>query len=162
MTRRTWIAVYLVAAALLLSWASLVAQVPAATPVATVATVPAPSPAVPNHLTDQMVWALIASYGLQFLKNCKWFTPLTPESKKGVQAAWGAALAFLTTAGVHFTIEGSFFSEGGIQIGATGISAYVLKEGLWQWASQQGWYDLIVSKRTASDAPPPVPVKVTT
>lgn len=124
-----------------------------------------PSPAAPDHWPDQAIWALIMSYALQYVKNCKRFTFLTHETEKRVQAIWGFCLAFATAAGIHITTNGSFMSEGGVAIGITGLSFVAIKDVVFQWAAQQAAYDSVVSKRTpapdpAHPVPPPVPVKV--
>lgn len=108
-----------------------------------------PSPAEPDHAKEQLMWALMASYLLQWLKKTAWFPWLTTEVSSRVQAAWGFALAVATAFGVHIAVQGSFHTAEGAAITITGLSLTVFKDVAWQWASQQGWYDLIV-KQTKS------------
>jgi hypothetical protein len=114
------------------------------------------SPALPTHAPDQVMWALIASYLMEYLKNANWFALLKQESSDKLKAQFGFLFAVLTAAGVHFAVTGSFLDGSGATVTVTGLSATVIKDVAFQWASQQGWYDLIVHKR--SDALDPADV----
>lgn len=107
-----------------------------------------PSPASPQHAPEQIMWALVASYLLQYLKKSKWFSFLTPESTGRLQAQCGFLVALLTAAGIHFSITGNVMDGSGAAFTITGLSFDALKDVGFQWASQQGWYDLIVHKRS--------------
>lgn len=115
-----------------------------------------PSPAAPDHSGDQVMWALIASYFMNHLKRTKWFPLLSEQTTSQVKAFWGFGLAVLTAFGINVAISGSVFAETGMAVTITGISWKVFKDVVWQWAAQQGWYDLIVRRGQADE---PVPVK---
>lgn len=106
-----------------------------------------PSPAAPTHAPDQIMWALIASYALQYLKTARWFPMLTEESTARIKSQFGFLSALLTAAGVHFAITGSILDGGGASITVTGLSLDAIKDVAFQWASQQAWFDLVVHRR---------------
>lgn len=112
-----------------------------------------PSPAAPDHWPEQGMWALVASYAYQYLKKTKWFTFINEDTTARVQAQFGFVMAVLTAAGVHFAVDGEFFGSGA-SFTVTGLSWTVVKDVAFQWASQQGWYDLLVHKRDAVRARP--------
>ncbi len=107
------------------------------------------SPAAPANPMDQVMWALAMSYVLQFVKKSKWFSFITPLSSARVQAFWGFIVAAATAGGIHFVVNGSFFSHDGIAYSLSGLSFDGIKDIGFQWASQQGWYDLVVKKPAA-------------
>ena len=163
MTGRRWICAVAVVAWMSLSGASAqqpdqatvpVVSVPgsvqtvspgqASQPAVTVTTVP--SPASPQHAPEQIMWALAASYILRYLTNKNWFTFLSSASTKRLKAVWGFSAAFLTAAGVHIAVNGSLFGDGGAGVTISGLSFNVIKDVIFQWASQQGWYDLVVKQ----------------
>jgi hypothetical protein len=104
------------------------------------------SPAAPAHYGDQAIWALMVSFLIQWLKKSPWFGFITPQSSAALQARFGFLAAFLTAAGIHFAITGSVLDGGGASISITGITLTGVKDVLWQWAAQQGWYRMLVKE----------------
>lgn len=137
-------------------------QAPGSTVVSVPATIPSPnpdqaqqnavavkeveSPAAPTHATDQVIWALMVSLLIQYLKKAPWFTLLSDETSSRVKAFVGFAAALLTAAGIHFAVSGSIFDGGGASITVTGLSVNAFKDLAWQWAAQQGWYRAVVKE----------------
>ncbi len=117
------------------------------------ATVPItiPSQSVPSHAPDQIIWALVASYLFQWVKGQSWFALVSHESSRRVQAFMGAGMAALTAAGIHFAVAGSVLDGAGASITITGITLDGLKDFVFQWASQQAWYDALTHKRNPAD-----------
>lgn len=115
-----------------------------------------PSPASPTHAPDQVMWALIASYTVQYLKKSAWFPFLTEASTARIKAQFGFLAAIVTAAGVHFAITGSMLDGSGATLTITGLSFDAFKDVAFQWASQQAWFDLVVHRRgpSSSSAPP--------
>jgi hypothetical protein len=107
------------------------------------------SPAAPSHFGDQAIWALMVSFAIQWLKKSPWFGWITPDSSKRLKAQFGFLAAFLTAAGIHFAVSGSILDGGGASITVTGLSVNAFKDVAWQWASQQGWYRLVVKDTSA-------------
>ncbi len=104
------------------------------------------SPAAPSHFGDQAIWALMVSFLIQWLKKSPWFGWITPESAARLKTQFGFLAAFLTAAGIHFAVSGSLLDGGGASITVTGLSVNAFKDVAWQWASQQGWYQLLVKE----------------
>lgn len=117
-----------------------------------------PSPAAPSHAPEQVEWGLIASYAYQYIKKSKLFTFITPETSGRIQALVGFGLAAVTAAGIHFSVTGSLLDGSGAAITITGVSLDAFKDIAWQWAAQQGWYDMVVSKQGANAIPNPAPL----
>jgi len=113
-----------------------------------------PSPAAPDHSGDQVMWALIASYFMNHLKRTAWFPLLSEKTTSQVKAFWGFGLAVLTSFGINVAINGSVFDDTGMALTITGISWKVFKDVAWQWAAQQGFYDMVVRRgRSLSSEP---------
>jgi hypothetical protein len=104
------------------------------------------SPAAPSHYGDQAIWALMVSLLIQWLKKTPWFGWITPQSSARLQTQFGFLAAFMTAAGIHFAVSGSVLDGGGASITVTGLSVNAFKDIAWQWASQQGWYQLVVKE----------------
>ena len=104
------------------------------------------SPAAPAHWPDQVLWALAGTQLLEYLKRSKWFPWLSPRTTARIKAQWGFGMALLTAAGIHYVIQGSFFSSDGVAITISGVSFAAFKDLAIQWSSQQGWYQLIVER----------------
>jgi hypothetical protein len=104
------------------------------------------SPAAPAHYADQALWALMVSFLIEYLKKTKWFGWITPQSTARLKAQFGFIAALLTAAGIHFAVSGNLFGDGAT-VTISGISANAVKDVLWQWAAQQGWYKLLVKDR---------------
>ena len=102
------------------------------------------SPAAPSHYSDQAIWALMVSLLIQWLKKSPWFGWITPATSARIQTQFGFLAAFLTAAGIHFAVSGSILDGGGASLTVTGLSINAFKDVAWQWASQQGWYQLVV------------------
>jgi len=81
---------------------------------------------------------------IQWLKKSPWFGWITPATSARIQTQFGFIAAFLTAAGIHFAVSGSILDGGGASITVTGLSINAFKDIAWQWASQQGWYQLVV------------------
>ena len=107
-----------------------------------------PGPASPQHVPEQVMWALAASYALRYLTHKGWLSFLTPESSKRVKAFCGLLVATCTAAGIHFAVTGSILDGGGAAITISGVSWDALKDIGWQWVSQQAWYDGLVKSKT--------------
>lgn len=128
--------------------------VPAAKPGADVPSQPAvavtevKSPAAPAHYTDQALWALMVSFLIQFLKKSPWFQWITPASSRRLKTQFGFLAAFMTAAGIHFAVSGSVLDDGGLSLSVSGLTLNAMKDVLWQWAAQQGWYRAIVKEPT--------------
>lgn len=105
-----------------------------------------PSPAAPQHASESVMWALIASYVMKWLMNTTWFPLLSTTTSSQVKAIWGFAFAFLTAIGISVAVTGSIFDVGGASITFANISWQAFKDVAWQWAAQQGWFDLIVKR----------------
>lgn len=105
-----------------------------------------PSPAAPSNLGDSVIWGLIVSQFLKFLKKNDRFKWLTPESPERLQAIIGFVAATTTAVGIHVVVNGSFFSHEGIAFSATGLSFDAFKDIVFQWGFQQGWTDLLKEK----------------
>lgn len=124
--------------------------VPDATP--SVPTVPAvtvtevKSPAAPAHFQEQAIWALLASFLIQYLKKSRWFGFINEQSPQRLKATFGLIVALLTAAGVHLAVSGSLWSDGGATVTVTGLSFNVFKDAAWQWGAQQGWYNAVVKE----------------
>jgi len=104
------------------------------------------SPAAPSHYGDQAIWALMVSFLIQYLKKSPWFGWITPQTSARIQTQFGFVAALLTAAGIHFAVSGSFLDGGGASVTVSGLSINAVKDVAWQWASQQGWYRLIVKE----------------
>ncbi len=116
----------------------------------------AESPAAPSHYGDQAIWALMVSFVLQWLKKSPWFGWITPDSSARLKTQFGFLAAFLTAAGIHFAVSGSMLDGGGAAITMSGLSVNAVKDVAWQWASQQGWYRLLVKEPTTTTVIAPV------
>lgn len=104
------------------------------------------SPAAPAHYGDQALWALMVSFLIQWLKRSKWFGWITEDSASRLKTQFGFMAAVLTAAGIHFAVSGSFLDDGGASLTVSGLSINALKDVLWQWASQQAWYRVVVKE----------------
>lgn len=104
------------------------------------------SPAAPSHYGDQAIWALMVSFLIQWLKKSPWFGWITPQTSARIQTQFGFIAALLTAAGIHFAVSGSFLDGGGASVTVSGLSINAVKDVAWQWASQQGWYRLLVKE----------------
>ena len=114
---------------------------------------------LPDHAKDNIIWALGASYVLNWLKHKAWFTWLTPQTSARIQAAWGFGAAFLVASGVHFSATGTILDGGVATYTLSGVSLNAMRDVLITWIAQQGWYDGLVSRGSqepARQAPPPV------
>lgn len=109
-----------------------------------------PSPAAPSNMPESIGWALGAAYVLEYLKKTGWFTFLTDASTGRAKAVFGFVTAFLTAAGIQFAVSGSILDAGGASVTFTGITLIGIKDVLFQWVAQQGWYDLVVKKRATT------------
>lgn len=101
-----------------------------------------PSPAEPDHAKEQMMWALVMVQLLNILKKTSWFPWLTETSEAHIQAAWGFIMAGATAVGIHIAVQGSIL-DGGATLTISNITFDAIKDVGWQWASQQGIYDLL-------------------
>ena len=108
-----------------------------------------PSPAAPSNMPESVGWALGATYIYEYLKKSGWFTPIAEKSSSRAKAVFGFVMAFLTAAGIQFAVSGSVFDAGGASVTFTGITLTGIKDVLFQWIAQQGWYDALVHKRDA-------------
>lgn len=106
----------------------------------------AKSPAAPAHYQDQAIWALMVSFMIQWLKKQKWFGWVTEQTSARIKTQFGFIAALVTAAGIHFAVSGSVLDSGGAAITVSGLSLNVLKDIIWQWASQQAWYRLVVKE----------------
>ena len=111
-----------------------------------------PSPAAPSNLPESVAWGLGAAYIVEYLKKSGWFTFLTDDSTRRAKAVVGFIAAFLTAAGIQFVVSGSVLDAGGASVTITGITFTGVKDVLFQWIAQQGWYDLVVRKQSAGRA----------
>lgn len=111
-----------------------------------------PSPASPTHASDSIFWGLIASYAMQYLKRVRWFSFLTETTSSRVKARFGFIVALITATGIHFAVTGSVLDGTGASITITGVSLDAFKDIVFQWASQQAWYDGVVRKLSPSSA----------
>ena len=144
---------------------SPVVTVPGSTPVArdpdvpslpAVAVTEVKSPAAPAHYQDQAIWALMVSFLMQWLKRQTWFGWITEKTSARIKTQFGFIMALFTAAGIHFAVSGSILDGGGASITVSGISLNVVKDVIWQWASQQAWYRLVVKEpREVTLAPRP-------
>lgn len=103
--------------------------------------------ASPDHVGSQLGTGVVVSYLLYILKKAGWFVWLTDDTSSKIQAAWGGIAAVFTAAGVHLATTGTFLDGAGFTITLTGLSANVLRDIVWQWTAQQGWYDLVLRQR---------------
>lgn len=111
-----------------------------------------PSPAEPSNPQAALGWALGSAYVIEYLKKKKWFTFITPESTNRAKAIFSFLAAAVTAAGIQFAVSGSFLDAGGASVTITGITFTGIKDVLFQWIAQQGWYDAFVHRRgNASD-----------
>ncbi len=111
-----------------------------------------PSPAAPSNAPEAVGWALGSAYVVEYLKRKKWFTFLDENSSKRAKAGFGFIAAFLTAAGIQFAVSGSFLDAGGASVTITGITFTGVKDVLFQWIAQQGWYDLVVQNKGERNA----------
>lgn len=125
-------------------------SVPAANPAnpsqAAVAITTVPSPASPQHVPEQVMWALAMSYAMAYLTKKGWLSFLTPASTARVKAAAGFLVAAGTAAGIHFAVSGSLMDGHGASLTITGLSMDAIKDIGFQWVSQQAWYDGLVKR----------------
>lgn len=105
------------------------------------------SPASPNHMPEQITWALAMSYIYRYVNNKGW---LGANTTKRVKVVIGGVVATLTAVGIHIGVDGSFFGTAGASVTITGLSWDALKDIGFQWVSQEAWYDTIVRKAGAS------------
>lgn len=105
-----------------------------------------PSPASPDNVQDQVLWGLIVSYGLQYLKKVKWFGLVNDDSDGRLKAQLGFVSAFLTATGIHIAVGGNLLEHAGATVTITGLSLDVFKDVVFQWAAQQAWYDGLVRR----------------
>lgn len=108
-----------------------------------------PSPAAPSNGQEAIGWGLGAALLVEYLKKKKWFTFLNDDSSEKAKAIFGFLSALFTTAGIQFAVSGSIFDAGGASVTATGITLVGVKDVLFQWIVQQGWY-LALIKPTGS------------
>lgn len=106
-----------------------------------------PSPAAPSHAEEQVLWALIVSYAIQYAKKSPLVPFLNEESTGRLKAIVGFVAAVATAAGIHFAVTGSVLDGGGAAVTITGISLDGVKDVVFQWAAQQGWFDLLTHRR---------------
>jgi hypothetical protein len=107
-----------------------------------------PSPASPQNPIDQVMWAGAVAYILDYLKKKPWFPVLSENTLPRIKAQIGFIAALLTAVGIHFAVNGSFFSHDGLQFSVAGLSFDAVKDVGFQWLSQQAWYDTIVHNKT--------------
>lgn len=108
-----------------------------------------PSPASPQNPLDQVMWAGAVSYILRYLTKKNWFPIINDGSLPRLKAQVAFVAALLTAVGIHFAVNGSFFSHEGMSFSVAGLSFDAVKDVGFQWLSQQAWYDVIVRKVTA-------------
>lgn len=111
-----------------------------------------PSPAAPSNMPESVAWGLGAAYVVEYLKKSGWFTFLSDSSTQRAKVVFGFLAAFITAAGIQFAVSGSVLDAGGASVTITGITFTGIKDVLFQWIAQQGWYDLVVHKRADSQA----------
>ena len=105
-----------------------------------------PSPAAPSNMPESVGWGLGAALVVEYLKKTGWFTFLTDDSSKRVKAIVGFISAFVTTAGIQFAVSGSVLDAGGASVTITGITLIGIKDVLFQWIAQEGWYRGLIQK----------------
>lgn len=115
-----------------------------------VAVTTVPSPAAPQNPLDQVMWAGAISYVLRYLTKKKWFPVLSEDASSRLKTQFAFIAALLTAAGIHFAVNGSFFSHEGISFSFAGLSFDAVKDIGFQWLSQQAWYDTIVKQDGAA------------
>lgn len=117
---------------------------------AAVVTTTVPSPASPQHVPEQVMWALAASYALAYLTKKGWLSFLTQDSNARVKAFAGFLVAAGTAAGIHIAVSGSLLDGSGASLTITGLSVDAFKDIGFQWVSQQAWWDAVVKKTRAA------------
>lgn len=103
-----------------------------------------PSPAAPDHYSDQALWALLVAQLYEYLKRTKWFSWVTPQSTSRMKTQFGFLLAVITAAGINFAVSGNLYEGASITI--SGLSLNAFKDVAWQWGAQQAWYKLVVKE----------------
>lgn len=111
-----------------------------------VAVTTVPSPASPQHVPEQIEWALACAYALQMAKKTGL---IKPDVDAKVKAMIGGVVAVATAAGIHIGVSGSFFHGDGA-LTVTGLSFNAFKDIGFQWVAQQAWYDGLVKKVVAA------------
>lgn len=106
-----------------------------------------PSPAAPSNAQEAVGWALGTAYVIEYLKRKKWFTFLTEESSARAKTVFGFLAAALTAAGIQFAVSGSLVDAGGASVTITGITLTGVKDVVFQWIAQEGWYRGLIQKR---------------
>lgn len=106
-----------------------------------------PSPAAPSNAQEAVGWALGSAYIIEYLKKKKWFTFLNEESSERAKTIFGFVVAALTAAGIQFAVSGSFLDAGGASVTITGITFTGIKDVLFQWIAQEGWYRGLIQRR---------------
>lgn len=125
------------------------APTPDGTAAKPVAVTQAPSPAGPQNPLDMVIWALGVSMALrQIIKSGK-LPFLNSATEPQIKAAAGFVAALCTAAGIHLVVHGSFFTPDGVSATVTGLSFDAVKDVVFQWVSQQAWYEGLVKPRTA-------------
>lgn len=121
-------------------------QVPATQPGEVIANQPAvpttevPSPAAPNHSTEQAQWALGVVMLLEYLKKSKYVTFIQKETSSATLAVIGFITAVATALTINISISGNFWDPSGADITFAHVSWVAFKDVAWQWIVQQGWY----------------------
>lgn len=113
---------------------------------AAVQTQEVPSPAVPAHFIDQTIWALLGSFGYEYLKKCGWFNWIRDDMAGKIKARLGFALAVLTAAGVNIAVHGTIWDGGTATLTWAGLSWSILKDVAYQWGAQQALYLKVVKE----------------
>jgi len=111
-----------------------------------VPTTEVPSPAEPPHSQEQVQWALGVSMLIEYLKKSKYFPFLRDRMEGNTLAVVGFLSAVCTTIGINMSINGSFWSQQGLDVTFAHVSWVTFKEVAWQWIAQQGWYLAVVKK----------------
>ncbi len=106
-----------------------------------------PSPAAPSNMPESVGWGLGAALIVEYLKKTGWFTFLTDDSSTRAKAVVGFVAAFLTAAGIQFAVSGSVFDAGGASVTVTGITLIGIKDVVFQWIAQEGWYRGLIQRR---------------
>jgi len=109
-----------------------------------------PSPAAPSNPQEAVGWGLGAALIVDYLKKKKWFTFLTETSTARAKSIFGFVAAFLTAAGIQFTVSGSVLDAGGAAVTLTNITLVGIKDVLFQWIVQEGWYRGLIQRTTSA------------
>lgn len=107
------------------------------------------SPAAPSHYGDQMIWAIMVSWVIEYLKKKAWFPWITQSDSARLKAQFGFVTALMTAAGIHFAVTGSVLDGSGAAITISGLSLDAFLDVGWQWAAQQSAYNLLVKEKKA-------------